>query len=80
MVQGGRSWPLFGEGKSGHICQARICYFRDKCVVFARNCKFANLIQYDMQYTPCNSALLAKKNAVFDPQKTHKKCANRNKS
>ena len=31
--------------------QARICYFHDKCVVFARNCKFAHLIQYNMQYT-----------------------------
>ena len=42
-VQGGRSWQPFGEGH--------------KCVVFARNCKFANLIQYNMQYIPCYSAL-----------------------
>ena len=36
-----------------------IYYFRDKRVVFARNRKFANLIQYKMQYLPCNRALLA---------------------
>ena len=43
LVQGGRSW----QGKNGHksFCLAYICYFRDKCVVFARNCKFANLIE-----------------------------------
>ena len=51
-LQGGRSWQPFGEGKNGRkkICQARIYYFCDKCVVFARNCKFAKLIQYNMQY------------------------------
>ena len=37
--------------------QVRICCFCNKCVVVARNCKFANLIQYDMQYIPRNSAL-----------------------
>ena len=58
-VQGGRSWQPFGEGH--------------KCVVFARNCKFANLIQYNMQYIPCYSALL------FCP-KSSKKCVNRGKS
>ena len=43
-IQGGRSWQLFGEGKNGHksFRQARLCYFRDKCVVFERNRKFAN--------------------------------------
>ena len=56
--QGCRSWQPFGEGKNGHqiFPQARIYYFHDKCVVFARNCKFANLNQ---QYIPCNSAHLA---------------------
>ena len=40
---------------------SRACYFRDKCFVFARNCKFANLTQYNynMQCVPCNTALLA---------------------
>ena len=44
--QGGRSWQPFGEGKSVHedFRQAHVCYVRDKCVVFARNCKFASLI------------------------------------
>ena len=32
--------------------QTRIYYFRDKCIVFASNCKFASLPQYDMQYIP----------------------------
>ena len=50
--QGGRSWQPFVEGKNGHenYRQARIYYFRDKCEVFARNHKFANLTQYNMQY------------------------------
>ena len=45
--QGGRTWQAFGGGKNGHqnFRQARIYNFRDKCVVFARNCKFANLTQ-----------------------------------
>ena len=46
----------------------RICYFRNKCVVFARNSKFANLTQWNMQYIPCNSALLAQK-TLFLTQK-----------
>ena len=46
LVQGGRSWQPFSEGKNAHksFRLAYICYFRDKCVVFARNCKFANSI------------------------------------
>ena len=45
--QGGRTWQPFVEGKSGHenFRQARIYNFRDKCVVFARNHKLANLTQ-----------------------------------
>ena len=34
-----QKWPQF-------CCQAHTCYFRDKCVVFARNCKFENLTQF----------------------------------
>ena len=50
--QGGRSWQPFVEGKNGHenFRQARIYNFRDICVDFARNCKFANLNQYNVQY------------------------------
>ena len=50
--QGGRSWQPFGEGKNGHkiFRQAHIYSFRDKCVVFARKRKFANLTQSNMQY------------------------------
>ena len=33
----GQKWPQ-------NFCQAPICYFRDKCSVLARNCKFANFI------------------------------------
>ena len=45
--QGGRTWQPFVWGKNGHenFRQARIFNFRDKCVVFARNRKFANLTQ-----------------------------------
>ena len=39
----------------------RIYYFRDKCFVFARNRKFANLTQYNMQYIPCIVHFLHKK-------------------
>ena len=49
--------------------QARIYYFRDKCVVFASNYKFANLTQYNMQYIPWKSEVLARENTVFDPKK-----------
>ena len=52
-------------GKSGHTNQrlAHICYFWDKYVSYARNCKNANLIQYNMQYTPCiYYAFLAQEN------------------
>ena len=68
LRQGGRSWHSFGEEEYGHtsLRQHRICYFRDKCF-FARNCKFASLLEYNMQYNPCNSELL--KNTVFFPPK-----------
>ena len=70
-MQGGRSWQPFGEGKNGHksFRQARICYFCEKCVVFACNCKFANSIQYNMQYVLCNSALHAQE-TLFMTQKS----------
>ena len=69
--QGGRSWQPFVEGKIAHknFRQARICYFHDRCAILARNCKFANLIQYNMQYVPCNSALFTQE-TLFD-QKEH---------
>ena len=37
--QGGRSWQPFVEGKNGpeNFRQARIYYFCDRCIVFARN-------------------------------------------
>ena len=70
---GGRNWQPFVEGKNGHenFRQTRIYYFRDKCVVFARKSKFENVTQYNMQYIPCNSALLAQetpKTALFLPK------------
>ena len=59
--QGGRTWQAFGGGKNGHetFRQARIYNCHDKCVVLARNLKFSNLTQQNMQYIPCNSALCA---------------------
>ena len=44
--QGGRTWQPFVGSKNGNenFRQARIYNFRDKCVVFARNRKFALLI------------------------------------
>ena len=45
-LPGWQKLAAFRRGQNGHenFRQARICYFRDKCVVFARNCKFANSI------------------------------------
>ena len=65
-----------------NFCQAHFCDFRDKCVVFACNFKFANLIQYDMQYIPCNNAketLLLSLNSTFLP-KSSEKCIKHDKS
>ena len=48
MYQAGcRTWQPFVRGKNGHenFRQAHIYNFFDKCVVFARNRKFANLTQ-----------------------------------
>ena len=65
---------LSSESKKNHenFCQMHIYNFHDKCVVFARNHKFANLTQYNMQCIPCKSALraqgtlfLAKKGSFF---------------
>ena len=45
--QGGRTWQPFVGSKNGNenFRQARIYNFRVKCVVFARNRKFAKLTQ-----------------------------------
>ena len=47
LYQGGRTWQPFVRSKNGNenFCQARIYNFRVKCVVFARNRKFAKLSQ-----------------------------------
>ena len=69
-IQGGRSWQPYGESKNGHkiFRLARIRYLRDKCIAFASNCKVANLIQYNMQYMPCNSDLLAQETRFLTPK------------
>ena len=45
--QGGRTWQTFVGSKNGNenFCQARIYNFCVKCVIFARNRKFAKLTQ-----------------------------------
>ena len=41
-----QKWPYkFSSGA--------LCYFRNKCVVFAHNCKFSNLIHCHEQYIIC---------------------------
>ena len=52
QCQGGRTWQPFVGGKNGieNFRKARIYNFRDKCVVFARNRKFAKLTQWNMEY------------------------------
>ena len=46
LKQGGRTWQPFVGGKNGHenFRLAHIYNFRDKCVIFAGNRKFANLV------------------------------------
>ena len=68
--QGGRTWQLFVGSKNGNanFRQARIYNFHVKCVGFARNRKFAKLTQWNMQYIPCNSALLTQE-TLFLTQK-----------
>ena len=69
--QGGRIWQPFVGGKNGleNFRQTRIYNFRDKCVIFARNHKFANLTQKYMQFILCNSTLLAQE-TLFLTQKS----------
>ena len=69
-AQGGRTWQPFVGSKNGNgnFRQARIYNFCFKCVVFARDRKFAKLTQWNMQYIPCNSALLAQE-TLFLTQK-----------
>ena len=71
-MQRSRSWQPYVEGKNGNknFRQARIYFFRDKRAVFACNCKFANLTQYNMQYIPCNSAFLAQETMFLTKKKT----------
>ena len=91
LYQGGRSWEPFSESKKGHIIFVRrifAIFASNKRVIFARNCKIANVIQHDMQYVPRNSAFVAretmfltKKSTVFCPgTKSSKKCVNRDES
>ena len=70
VCQGGRTWQPFVGSKNvnENFRQAHIYNFRVKCVVFARNRKIAKLIQWNMQYLPCNSALLAQE-TLFLTQK-----------
>ena len=66
IFQGGRCRQPIGERKNGHtnFRQLRICYICKKYVVFASNCKFANIIQYAI-YSICNSVLLAQETLFF---------------
>ena len=70
ITQGGTTWRPFVGSKNGNenFRQLRIYNFRIKCVVFARNRKFAKLTQWNMQYISCNSALLAQE-TLFLTQK-----------
>ena len=69
-MQGGRSWHPFGEGKNDHknVRQACIYFFRDKCVIYARNYKLANLAQNNLQYPLCNNAFLSRETLFLTPK------------
>ena len=61
--------------------QAHICYFRDKCIVFARTWKsnsVCNIYHAIMHFWPKNTGVVPKKH--FFAPKSPKKCVNRNKS
>ena len=68
--QGGRTWqPIVGSKNCNeNFRQTRIYNFRVKCVVFARNRKFAKLTRWNMQYILCNGARLAQ-DTLFLTQK-----------
>ena len=70
LLTGWQNLAAFRRGQNGHenFRQTRTYNFRDKCVVFVGNRKFANLTQLNMQYIPCNSALLAQE-TLFLTQK-----------
>ena len=68
-LAGWQNLAAFVGSKNGNenFCQVRIYNVRVKCLVFARNRKFAKLTQWNMQYIPCKSALLAPETLSFFP-------------
>ena len=88
FYQVGRTLQPFVGSKNGNenFRQARIYNFRVKSVVLARNRKFAKLTQWNMQYIPCDSVLLAQETlfltqkGTFFAQRSPKQCINRDKS
>ena len=80
-IQGGRSWQPYSESKNSHkiFRLGRIRYVRDICIFIASDCKVANLIQYNMQYIPCTSDLLAQETLFLTQKKDlflKRKCVN----
>ena len=72
LYQGGRSWEPFSESKKGHIIFVRrifAIFATNKRVIFARNCKIANVIQHDMRYVPRNSAFVARETLILTKKK-----------
>ena len=67
ITSGWQKLAAFPQGRN-NFRQVRICYFRDEWDVFARNCKFTHLTQYNMQYIPCYSAILVQE-TLFLTQK-----------
>ena len=59
-TSGWQNFAAFRREQKWHenFRQARIYNFRVKCVVFARNRKFAKLTQWYMQYIPCNHVIV----------------------
>ena len=63
---GGRSWQASADAKMPLILSSgAYLLIRDKCVIFARNCKIAKSFQCNMQYIQCNSAFLDHKAWFF---------------
>ena len=64
---GGQSRDIFRGGPDKKIT---LYYFATNVLFLARNCNFASFTQYNLQYIPCNSALLAQEKLFMSQKST----------
>ena len=72
MAMAGTGWQKLAAFRRGQKWPQKFSsgYVRDKCVVFARNCKLANLIECNIQYISCKNAFLAPEKLFLTLKKT----------